>query len=90
MVLPDDFKEIVAQDRRRLDNETKPLMEFEPVLSEDSDSANQNLDWELIDATEYGIEFKLVYKEPLEVSQGEIPDKLKLRFNLEQFTDEYG
>ena len=65
-------------------------MEFEPVLSEGSDSANQNLDWELIDATENGIEFKLVYKEPLEVSQGETPDKLKLRLNLEQFTDEYG
>ena len=83
MILPDDFKLIVSQDKRRLDSDTKPLMELESVLTQESDLVNLNLDWELIDANEGGIEFNLLYKEPLEISQGEAPDKLKVRLNLE-------
>ena len=50
----------------------------------------QHLDWELIDASGEGLDFKLKYTNPLEVSQGDLPDKVKLRLNLDQFIDEFG
>ena len=49
-----------------------------------------HLDWELTKADETGLDFRLKYKEPLEVSQNETPDLVKVTLNLNQFTDEYG
>ena len=57
MILPDNFKEIISKDKRRLESDMKPLILFEPVISEDSFLVDQNLDWELLDASEDGIEF---------------------------------
>ena len=48
------------------------------------------LDWEMTSANEEGISFKLIYTDPLEVSQNETPDKVKVLLNLSEFTDEYG
>ena len=53
-------------------------------------SGDRNLDWKLLEVSDKGIEFELIFKEKLEVSQGEIPDKIKLILNIDQFTDEYG
>ena len=50
----------------------------------------QAIDWEIISIGEKSIDFKLLFSNPLEVSQGELPDKVKVRLNLSQFTDEYG
>ena len=41
-------------------------------------------------AGEEGISFKLIYTDPLEVSQNETPDKVQVLLNLSEFTDEYG
>ena len=50
----------------------------------------QAIDWEITSISEKNINFKLIFSEPLEVSQGVIPDKVKVKLNLSQFTDEYG
>ena len=36
------------------------------------------------------IDFKLAYNDPLEVSQNDEPDSVKVLLDLSQFTDEYG
>ena len=67
-----------------------PLIE---ILSEpgiDSIADMLNLDWEITEFTEKGIDFKLYYVNPLEVSQNDEPDIVKVKLNLSQFTDEYG
>ena len=63
------------------------------ILSEpgfDSIADLLNLDWEITEFTEKGIDFKLIYVNPLEVSQNEKPDVVKVMLNLSRFTDEYG
>ena len=90
MVLPSDFKEIVANNRRNLQANEQPMIQIESLAGDDSDLDNLNLDWEISGADESGLDFKLKYKDPLEVSQNDIPDKVKLRLNLNSFTDEYG
>ena len=63
------------------------------VISEpggDSEGSKLDLDWEVIDYSEKSIDFKLSYKNPLEVSQNDVPDLVKVRLNLSNFTDEYG
>ena len=37
-----------------------------------------------------GFGFKLKFKEPLEISQNDTPDKVKVKFNLDQIKDIYG
>ena len=66
------------------------MIQIESLAGEDSDLDDLNLDWEISGADETGLDFKLKYKNPLEVSQKDIPDKVKLRLNLNSFTDEYG
>ena len=48
------------------------------------------LDWNITEFSEKMIDFKLIYVNPLEVSQNEVPDKIKVLINLSNFTDEYG
>ena len=51
---------------------------------------DQHLDWELVDANGEGLNFQLIYTNTLEVSQGDLPDKVKLKLNIDQFIDEFG
>ena len=49
-----------------------------------SDPAKLELtDWELTDITEFGFSFKFFYKDPIEISQNDTPDMIKVRFNVE-------
>ena len=66
------------------------MIEISSIPGADSVVDVLNLDWEIKEATEEGIDFKLKYKDPLEVSQNEEPDKVLVTFNLASFTDEYG
>lgn len=72
MILPPNFDEIVKQDRLRLltetDSDRPPLIEILSKPGEDSDAGNLDLDWEIITVTETSIDFKIIYKDPLEVS----------------------
>ena len=92
MLLPDDFLEIIAENKRRYleGSEQSPLIEIQSVAGEDSNVDQLGLDWKVTEVNEHGMDFKLAYADPLEVSQNDQPDKVKVRFNLGQFTDEYG
>ena len=76
MVLPANFIEMVASNKRNLQENEQPLIKIESEAGSESNAAFLNLDWELTKADETGLDFKLKYKEPLEVSQNEIPDKV--------------
>ena len=49
----------------------------------DSDPALLGLVWELVDAVGSGFQFKLKYMNPLEVSQNDEPDKIKVILNID-------
>ena len=66
------------------------MIEIQSLAGEGSDTDLIGLDWEMKSANEEGISFKLIYTDPLEVSQNETPDKVKVLLNLSEFTDEYG
>lgn len=66
------------------------MIEVETEAGEGSDLERLGLDWELSDVTDSGFGFKLRFKDPLYVSQNDTPDKLRVRFNLEQIKDIYG
>ena len=90
MVLPDDFLEIVSASKRRDLTDDLPLIE---ILSEPGSESNpdlMNLDWEINGFTDSSLDFKLIYKNPLEISQGNEPDIVTIVLNLGRFTDEYG
>lgn len=57
---------------------------------EDSSADKLRLDWEITEFTEKGIDFKIIYVDPLEVSQNDEPDIVKVKLNMSNFTDEYG
>ena len=94
MILPSDFAEMINTDRlRQLKDKSLlqlPLIEILSEPGEDSISDMLNLDWEITEFSEKGIDFKIIYKDPLEVSQNDEPDIVKVKLNLSQFTDEYG
>ena len=92
MLLPENFKEKVKQNRllSSTDQDSKPLIEIQSIAGEGSDSDLIGLDWTLSEAGEEALSFKLIYTDPLEVSQNETPDKVKVLLNLSEFTDEYG
>ena len=91
MVLPDDFLEIVAASKRRdLNDDNLPLIEILSEPGVDSNPNLMNLDWEINGFTDSSLDFKLIYKNPLEISQGNEPDIVKIVLNLSRFTDEYG
>ena len=92
MVLPSNFKDVVEKDRLRYLNEgdEQPLILLESASGLDSDPALLGLVWELVDAVGSGFQFKLKYMNPLEVSQNDEPDKIKVILNIDQITDEYG
>lgn len=90
MLLPADFMDIVIKSKLRAleDKDGPALIE---ILSEPGEESSQlDLDWEIIEFSEKGLDFKLVYKNPLEVSQNDEPDTIRVRLNLGNFTDEYG
>ena len=66
------------------------MIEIQSLAGEGSDTDLIGLDWEMTSANEEGISFKLIYTDPLEVSQNETPDKVKVLLSLSEFTDEYG
>ena len=68
----------------------KPLIEISSIPGIETVVDVLNLDWEIKEVNEDGIDFKLKYKDPLEVSQNEEPDKVLVTLNLASFTDEYG
>lgn len=68
----------------------KPLIEISSIPGIETVVDVLNLDWEINEVNEDGIDFKLKYKDPLEVSQNEEPDKVLVTLNLASFTDEYG
>ena len=68
----------------------KPLIEISSIPGIETVVDVLNLDWEIKEVNEDGIDFKLKYKDPLEVSQNEESDKVLVTLNLASFTDEYG
>ena len=66
------------------------MVEILSVAGSDSDVDKLNLEWNITEFSEKGIDFKLVYVDPLEVSQNEEPDIALVKLNLGQFTDVYG
>ena len=68
MILPPDFKETVAENRRNLDSNQKPLIEIQSEAGDSSEIDHLGLDWELTKADESGLAFKIFYENPLEVS----------------------
>ena len=92
ITFPDNFLEIIQNNRLRCleDSETPALIEIIPETGDTDSTLTQKIDWEITGVSEKNIDFKLVFSEPLEVSQGVEPDKVKIRLNLSQFTDEYG
>ena len=68
----------------------KPLIEISSIPGIETVVDVLNLDWEINEVNEDGIDFKLKYKDPLEVSQNEESDKVLVTLNLASFTDEYG
>ena len=60
------------------------------MAGEGSNSSLIGFDWELTESGEDGLGFKLIYTDPLEISQNETPDQVKVLLNLSNFTDEYG
>ena len=65
MVLPPNFKEIISENRRNLQVDEEPMVQIESLAGEDSDLEELNLDWELTQADETGLSFKIKYKNPL-------------------------
>ena len=65
MVLPPNFKEIISENRRNLQVDEEPMVQIESLAGEDSDLDELNLDWELTQADETGLGFKIKYKNPL-------------------------
>ena len=91
--MPTNFKEVLKREKKRRlkGDDVQPLLEVTSVPGLGSDPAKLELtDWQLTDVTEFGFSFKFYYKEPIEVSQNESPDMIKVRFNVEQIKDIYG
>ena len=90
MIFPDDFEEqINSRNNRRLRGD-KELIEIELQASYDSDESLLNFDWQVIESSETELNIKLQFQNPLEVSQNDDPEIVKIRLNFEEFTDEYG
>ena len=70
MLLPDNFKEEVQENKRLrvLNDQVEPLIEITSIPGQDSNVDLLNLDWEITEANEEGLNFKLKYKDPLEIS----------------------
>ena len=85
MEVPDDFKDTVEKDRLRNleDRQDEPLIILKSAAGGDSDPEKLGLDWELVDSGGEGFNFKLIYTNPLEVSQNDVPDKVKIILNLD-------
>ena len=66
------------------------MIEIVTKPGEGSDPEKLGLDWELTSVSDSGFGFKLKFKEPLEISQNDTPDKVKVKFNLDQIKDIYG
>ena len=59
------------------------------MISGDTEEVDDNLTgWQLFSISSTKIEIDLEFEEPLEVSQGDSPDKLLLICNLEELKDE--
>ena len=86
MIMPINFKEVLDKDRtRRLSGDNaRPLLELssEPGIGSDPDLLKLT-GWELTEVTDTGFGIRFYYKEPIEISQNETPDKIKIRFNVE-------
>ena len=68
MIFPPNIKDIFADNRRQLGKNEQPLISIESEAGEDSNIDYLNLDWDITRADESSMDFKLKYKEPLEVS----------------------
>ena len=91
MLLPDNFLDLVKESRlRQLNGDGKAMIEILSVAGEDSSADMLGLDWEILSFSPLGLDFKLFYTDPLEISQNAEPDIAKVVLNLSQFTDEYG
>ena len=64
MVLPPNFKEVISENSRNLQVNEEPMVQIESLAGEDSDLDELNLDWELSQADETGLSFKIKYKDP--------------------------
>ena len=83
MRLPDDFLDKVnASKLRSLQSDEPAVIEIQPVAGSDSDASQLELDWEITDFSESGLDFKLVFADPLAVSQNDEPDTVKVKLNL--------
>ena len=72
-IFPDNFLQIIQNNRLRCleDLQTPALIEIIPEAGDTDNELIQRIDWEVTGVSEKDIEFKLVFSEPLEVSQGE-------------------
>ena len=68
--------------RRSLQSDNPALIEIQSIAGEDSNADKLKLDWEITDFSEDGLDFKIIYADPYEVSQGDEPDTVKVKLNL--------
>ena len=70
ITFPDDFQEIIQNNGLRCleDTATPALIEIIPETGDTDSMVTQGIDWEIISISEKGIDFKLVFSDPLEVS----------------------
>lgn len=64
-----------------------PLVEI--VVDQDNLDGTEGLvmDWSVKEVTSYNIQFNLAFPDPLVVSQGDEPDVIILKLNLDQISD---
>ena len=69
MRLPDDFMDrVTASKLRSLQSDEPAVIDIQSVAGSDSNDSELKLDWEITDFSESGLDFKLIYANPLEVS----------------------
>ena len=61
------------------------------MISGETKQLDDNLiSWKLVSAEPSKLEIDLEFREPIEVSQGDLPDKLLIQIEMAQFKDEFG
>ena len=94
MDLPIDFIDIVEASINNNNKTGRQLVAVNErvldlaVVNGDTKELDDNLTgWKLVSADANKLEINLEFREPSHVSQGDIPDKLLIQFEMEQFKD---
>ena len=92
MDLPENFKEIVHESKhiRNLQSSNEKVLSV-LMISGDTEEVDENLvDWQLVTIDPEKLEIDLEFREPIQVSQGENPDRILIQVEMEGYKDENG